>query len=573
MTDLIVAGACVGLWLIAYAACRLATRPARPVAGPATPDLGPEPPAVVSLLVDDWSTSAATAESTLLDLAAAHHVELRQPDADPYRTTIHLPPGRPDDAGLRPYERQVLDRIRTLAVDGVVPLTALGFRDDNEARAWHRALRAAVVADARAAGLSERRFGRPTMAALYVGALAVGVVCGLVAVHRSHLTWTFLTVLPVAAVLAGLVQRVGERGTPAGLAAASRWLGVRAWLRVYEQFAELPPSAVAIWDRYLAYGAALGVTRRASDVLDLDTGRRRDLWSSYRDGWRRVRARYPRGPWYGNTTPTQVLLAMLLLAAGALALTATRSAGWSPLPAYLLLGVGVGMLIRAVADLFGTVTVTGQVLARRPWRARHQRPTLHYLVVDDGTTDTTTAWALPSEWGDRCRDRDVVTITARRWSRRVVAVTRHSEGHPRQADATGGERPAAPATDFFGEPRQPQAAGPLPVAVEDVARLVGQPVRAERQPQRVDFRSEVDDTIVLRAAWAGGTAGRIAWSANARGTTTPLPGIGDGAYASGNRAVLRVGDVTLVVTALGSGRVGTAHLPWLLSRCDRAGVT
>ncbi|MGC4804173.1 DUF2207 family protein [Micromonospora sp. DT233] len=572
MPDLILAGACVGLWLIAYAACRVATRPARPVTGPATMDLGPEPPAVVSMLVDDWSTSAATAESTLLDLAAAHRFELRQPDADPYRTTIHLAAGRPDrpdrpgEEGLRPYERQVLDRVRGLAVDGVVPLTALAFRDEKEAKTWHRALRAAVVADARAAGLSERRFGRTMMTALYVGAVAVGVVCGLVAVYRSHLTWTFLTVLPVSAVLAGLVQRIGERGTPAGLAAASRWLGVRSWLRSHEQFAELPPSAVAMWDRYLAYGAALGVTRRASDVIDLDIGNRRDLWSSYRGGWRRIRVRYPRGPWYGNTTAAQVVVAALILAAGALALVATGRTGWSSLPGHLLIVAGVCMLIRTVADLTRSVTVTGQVLARRTWRANDNHPHLDYLVVDDGTTDRTTAWGLPSAWGDRCRDRDVVTITARRWSRRIVAVTRHS----RPADAPGGEWTNPPVTDVFGEVREPQTAGPLPVSVEDVARLVGQPVRAERQPRRVDFRSDVDNTIVLSAAWAGGTAGRIAWSANARGTTTALPGLGDGAYASGNRVVLRVGDSTLVVTALGSGRVGTSHLPWLLSRCDRA---
>lgn len=398
-------------------------------------DLGPEPPAVAGLLVNSGSTNAGAAGSTLLDLAAAGYVELRQPEADPYGTTIHLAGEHPDEGGLRPYERQVLARVRELAVDGVVPLTALAFRDDNESKTWNSRLHAAVVADARAAGLSQRRFGRSMMTALYLGALAVGVVCGLVAVHRTHLRWTFLVSLTVAAVLAGLVQHIGERATPAGSEATARWLGVRAWLRNHEQFAELPPSAVAIWDRYLAYGAALGVTRHASDVLDLGAGVRRNLWSSYRGGYRRIRVHDPRPP-----------------------------AG----PDSELTGPSV--------------------------------------------------------------------------------------------------------TDVFGEVRDVRA-GPLPVSVEDVARLVGQPVRVERRPQRVDFRSELDDTTVLRAAWAGGTAGQIAWRANARGVATPLPGIGDEAYASGNRVVMRVGDITLVLTALGGGRMGVPHLPWLLTRCERDALT
>ncbi|MDQ7905065.1 hypothetical protein RB614_11085 [Phytohabitans sp. ZYX-F-186] len=43
--------------------------------------------------------------------------------------------------------------------------------------------------------------------------------------------------------------------------------------------------------------------------------------------------------------------------------------------------------------------------------------------MDDGTGDRTTAGGLPSEWADRCRDGDTVTIRVRPWSRRVVDLT------------------------------------------------------------------------------------------------------------------------------------------------------
>ncbi len=53
-----------------------------------------------------------------------------------------------------------------LAVDGVVPLTALTFRDADKAKAWSKRLRAEVIADARARGLSRRRVGAPLVTAL-----------------------------------------------------------------------------------------------------------------------------------------------------------------------------------------------------------------------------------------------------------------------------------------------------------------------------------------------------------------------------------------------------------------------
>jgi hypothetical protein len=404
MRDVAVAAATVGLWLVAYACCRGATRTTLPPAGPPTMDLGPEPPAVVSLLVNGWSTSAAAAESTVLDLAAAHYYELRQPDADPYRTTIHLSRVPLDDSGLRPYERQVLDRIRGLAVDGVVPIGSLRFRDKNESRAWNKQLRAAVVADARAAGLSRRRFGRTMMTVLYLGAVVAGLVCGWAAAHATSPVGALFPLLPVAGTLAGLVQRIGERHTPAGARAAARWLGVQAWLRGHRQFAELPPSAVMLWDRYLAYGAALRVTARVSDVLDLEVG--------------------------------------------------------------VVRGEPIGTGVR----------------------------------------------------------------------------------------------------DIFGEAR-PAPSGPPPVPVDDVARIVGRPVYARQSPQRVEYRSVADDALMLRVEWAYGTSGRLAWQLNGRGHATPLPGIGDGAYAVGHRVVMRAGELTVLLIAVGAGQVGTPYLPWLLSRC------
>jgi hypothetical protein len=45
-----------------------------------------------------------------------------------------------------------------------------------------------------------------------------------------------------------------------------------------------------------------------------------------------------------------------------------------------------------------------------------------------------------------------------------------------------------------------------------------------------------------------------------------LPGFPGGAYVNGERAAFRHGDTTVVLTLLGDGRQGQAHLPWLLGQ-------
>ena len=56
----------------------------------------------------------------------------------------------------------------------------------------------------------------------------------------------------------------------------------------------------------------------------------------------------------------------------------------------------------------------------------------------------------------------------------------------------------------------------------------------------------------------------MAWRANSRGQE--VPGIADGAYVNGDRAALRHGDTTVVLTLMGDGRARRDFLPWLLSR-------
>jgi hypothetical protein len=611
VVDIAIAVGSLGLFAAAYGGAMLATRPARPSAGPATQDLGDEPPAVVNLLTNRWRLDEDAAESTLLDLAAKRLIELRQPANDPMHTTIHI---RQDEQppSLQPYEHRVLSRIQGLAVNGVIPVTALTFRNQHHAKSWNKRLHREVVADARARGLSRRRFGPQIVAALTAVAAvsAAGIFLAMLRYvlrnpsEDNDIGGAFVAGVIAFAVLAGIVaSQRGERDTPAGRTAAARWLGVRAWLRGHEEFADLPPAAVAVWDRYLPYGAAMGVTHTASAVLDLGMGDRTLVWSSYGDRWRRVRVRYPK-LWsrYGQTAPALVWPAVISLVAGGLLVryrdlpteldpasdptvtgyfeTATRVA---LVLGILLLARGGYRAVRALVDLATTRTITGQVLWLDVWRTRSQGenrpriPWLHYLAVDDGRSDRTTAWALPhATMGPRCRDGDTVTIRVRPWSRRVVALTVVERGRPHQlVDAPAPAEPAAGIGTLGGVVRQltgqdgPRVGADTLLTAEEVGQALGLPIRApDSIPGFVGtatYRTADRGRDVLLVQVVSGTPGRWAWQMNQRGGAE-LPGIGDGAYHTGDRAVLRAGETTVVLTLMRDGKGRHRHVPWLLQQ-------
>lgn len=487
-------------FFVPFALAVLYTRAAGPRAAAATPDLSDEPPAVVNLLTNGWRLNEDAAEATLLDLAARRYLELRQPGSDPNHTTVHLRDAAPGD--LTPYESRVLDRVRALAKGGVVPVSALTFRDPREAAAWEGKLRREVIADARARGLSRRRFG-----GVLVIVLELCAVLAVVGVTYAAIRW-MAYVPPELAVenrrggsigdaipyIAGgalvfcngfIGAILGERDTRKGRAAASRWLGVRRWLRGHQQFGDLPPAAVTVWDRYLAYGAALGTTHVASAVLDVGMGDRTLVWSSFGGSWHRVRVRYPRfGRHLGRRSNDLLRGAFLSLAFGVgfvWLYTALRSVRlsdtvttdqareldrWGVPGAVAAVGLVLGILllvrgaywgIAALADLGGARTVTGEVLWNEPRtgvakpgverpqthldrvirfvremdrRTRSsrrraavpERATPHYLAIDDGTGNRTRAWLLPQQFADRCLVHDVVRVRVRPWTRLVVDV-------------------------------------------------------------------------------------------------------------------------------------------------------
>jgi hypothetical protein len=301
--------AAVVLWLVALLVVAFATRPRDVDPGPATMDLGEEPPAVVDLLTNDWRVTADAIPATLLDLAARDFVDLEQ--YGPGRTVCRIRRAAAD--GLETYEHMVLDHVAGLAVDGIVPAEALTTGPQDQSTRWWRAFQRTVVRDARERGLTRDRWSSPVKALLRLAALVSAGLGVLLANAAEGLDFGTIGVgLVIWALLSSSMRLFGDqRDTPAGAEAAARWLGVRSYLGRNKVFPTLPPASVAVWDRYLGYGAALGVATAALQALPMGAEDDHRAWSAYGGRWRMVKVRYPRLSFIWGRKPAIAVLVEL----------------------------------------------------------------------------------------------------------------------------------------------------------------------------------------------------------------------------------------------------------------------
>jgi hypothetical protein len=308
------------LFAVVLAVRYAASFPVLPAPGPETSDLGEEPPAVANLLVNRCTVTRTAAAATLVDLAARQHLELFE--AGPNRFVVRVKP--PRDEPLSPYERQVLDLVRAKATGGSAPLEAIQL-DAGAATSWHSRLDKEVVRDAKARGLLRGRWSQldwslfGVLAALAVFLIAAGLYAAHVEIARSASTstssgsrfhredWFWFAAVAWAALMGFIASLRSVRYSPAGKAAAARWLGVKHFLRHDPSFLNAPPAAVAIWGRLLAYGTALGAARATAAAIPLDAEDRGTAWSRAGGDWHQVHIEYPRHFGYGEQ-PRRVLL-------------------------------------------------------------------------------------------------------------------------------------------------------------------------------------------------------------------------------------------------------------------------
>jgi hypothetical protein len=423
----------IGAWFVLLAAIRVVRTPRRPDPGPETTELGSESPAVANLVTHRFKLSRDAVPATLVDLAARGVVEIEDRGIGDYWCRV-----KGDRSGLAPYEQMMVDHLRRVAVDGVVPAGALTTGPQDASKAWWREFRKAVVSDAQAAKLSRNLWDLVSTAILFAAGGAVALLYLWTigfndpdAVAQSGLLDA--VTLTGGAAVASLLAAAGSKrqtDTEAGRRAAARWLGVREAIESSPSFAVIPPSGVVVWERHLAYAAALGVAPRAAGSLPMGAESDTEAWTT-RDGeWRKVLVRYPRlRPGWGRHPALAILIG-----------------GFGSFVGYRMVGLGAGELdagggllafglvattlwtivfvrsapqaVMGLLDLTARRTVEGKIL-----RARTRRGPVPYMTqsddrqyvrcfvaIDDGRSDVLTAYRVSTKVYDRLRQGQEVEL-------------------------------------------------------------------------------------------------------------------------------------------------------------------
>ena len=310
-------------WGVVFAFRFIASAPKLPDAGPSTNELGPEPPAVVNLLVNRWRLTGAALQATLVDLAARRHLGIEEYVDKNIVVRVRPDPGNDQ---LTPYERQVLDLVRRRATGGSAPVQALNIGDQAQASSFTKEFRKSVISDARGRGLVRNRWSPADWSVLGVG---LAIVAGLFALAFGEAgiardaanpdsdssfdrgDWLIAGAVAWGVGMAALGSLRDIRDTPAGRKVAGAWLGVRIYLDESNAFEEVTPAAVTVWGRHMAYAVATGTAHEASRLLPLAPEEPETAWSRHTGVWRQIRVEYPARFGFGEM-PVKVFLAGFL---------------------------------------------------------------------------------------------------------------------------------------------------------------------------------------------------------------------------------------------------------------------
>jgi Predicted membrane protein (DUF2207) len=417
LTLAIAAAATTALWLLVVGAVRALRQPREPEHLEPTLDLGPESPALAGFLAGNFRVRRDAVPATLLDLCARDVAEIERVDVDTYQCEVRSA----SVDGLTPYEARVLGLLQSRARGGIVPSQALTTGPEAESKRWWKAFVNEVVDDAQERGLSRDLWPR-RLAVLVVLAAAVPAI--LTAIAFGEGAFYAYLILPLTVIGLILYGR-RQRDTPAGLEAAGRWRAVQAKLAEDPVFAEQPPIAVAMWERLLAYGAALGVAPAAIHPIRMGAEPENRAWSTYGGRWHQVDVRYRHGPHWGVHPGWAALQRLLPVAFAALFLWLAGpivtdgldevdgiAEFWLFLALVVPVVVAVGgtfFALRAAADLVSDNEVTGEIVRLRARQSEGEEPE-HYVAVDDGTSTEVRAWLVRPQLYTGLEQGEIVTV-------------------------------------------------------------------------------------------------------------------------------------------------------------------
>lgn len=225
-------GLAAAIWLLLAVLPRLAAVRLPPPPGPPTLEPGPEPPAVASLLVSGARARLAAVAATVLDLGARGFLDLAW--AGPSMLScrgVRVPEG----SRLLPFERRVLERLRTHLRGDEAPVSALLPAPRSlDSHRWYGRFAREVSTAARDESLVRPQLAAGPSRLLFLAAVVPAGLPALFVWRSGGLgvagDAAAAIVAAVVIVAAWVLLPRGVRPTAAGQQAASRWLGVPAGL-------------------------------------------------------------------------------------------------------------------------------------------------------------------------------------------------------------------------------------------------------------------------------------------------------------------------------------------------------
>ncbi len=231
-------------------------------------DLPDDPPAVVEGLVH-WGTISATAFSaTVLDLAQRGFLTVTETRVDrallPDRTDYELTATEKDRGELKAFERTALEQVfagGSPVLQSEIAKYARAHQSEAQGR-WN-----SFKADA-ATSLRSRKYINGHRSKPFLLNIASALVVGVVGVGTLGLHLWVVGGIAVAWAVAQLaLTPLLRQRSPLGNQRFLEWQGVRNYLRDFSQLADAPVGHLVLWERYLVYATALGVSEQLAQGL------------------------------------------------------------------------------------------------------------------------------------------------------------------------------------------------------------------------------------------------------------------------------------------------------------------
>jgi hypothetical protein len=410
--------------------------PPRPGAAVSIEKLRSDSPAVVNMLANDATVTAAGFRATMIDLAARGWLRILPPGDDDELARIRPAAEAAHGDSLRPHERLVLQHVvARFTTDRAIPARYLAV---DIRGTWWRRFAGLVALEATDTGLVTRRWrpgdlGVPVALGLaafgcwLIGARNASNVAVIDSIDRRVVGWVLLAAVVVLVVrIVGVLVRPLYTLTNEGVGATQQWLAVRRLLD-HAGFGDLAPSAQEVGDRRLAYATAMCVAEGSAIELPLAREDHHRAWSSVGGRARLVRVEYPSRVGFGMASTTAMVTGAALFVGGlwlrwwfdrvareeAFAWIYDQLSSHADAIADVAIGlevlsfvpivIGLWLVVAGILDLLSPAERTGVVVrARRPvevsglprrirrWLDRDRYRV--YLAVDDGSTDTIMAW-------------------------------------------------------------------------------------------------------------------------------------------------------------------------------------